>query len=761
MRTLAPRSLTLISFLLVAGLSSSAQISIPPSNTGEPLPVELANAAKVLVTAPVEISPDGLWAAYTISDPRRRKIQGRPSDLLSVFTCSGAPQGFADNDLLLTNTRTGQSINISAGKGANWGPSWSPDGKSLAFYSDRSGKANIWIWQKSTGRLRPLTTAVVHVRLRSEKIFWTPDSRHVITKVLGVGQSLNDCFDGKLGTRQLPPAARVVYDARNPGNELPPSTDLFLADLALIDTVTGKLDRIVRQQKITAYLVSPGGDKIAFITPTRNKPNDQFLLLYDLVVVSQAGRRLALVHDFSAGGVTLPASWSPDGRYLAYISERECNIWRVDGGQPLKVTDAPRSGFSQAPLWNQQNDTLYLPADGQIWRVSAADQKAIAITKHWDRQIKSMLSAREGNTFWSTHKENSLYVSTINAQTKQEGFYRVDLNNGAFVKLLEGDLSINANLAGVSARDEFIYGAQTAKREQNLWIANADFTVARQLTHINPAVERYAAGEARIIEYADADGKKLQATLLLPAHYRQEQRYPLVVWVYGGSMLSANVNRYGSAAIEQQNLQLLSARGYAVLLPDTPLRTGTPVQDLVKTVLPGVDKAIEKGVADPARLGVMGLSYGGYSTLALIAQTNRFKAAVMDVGFGNLSSSYGVLLKSGTPLSTGWAERGQGRMGGPPWEFPDRYIQNSPVFFLNKVETPLLITQGGMDVSPFQSDEVFVGLRRLGKQVVYVRYENEGHGIELYENRLDYWNRVIDWFESHLNPRAPSAPSVH
>jgi len=183
------------------------------------------------------------------------------------------------------------------------------------------------------------------------------------------------------------------------------------------------------------------------------------------------------------------------------------------------------------------------------------------------------------------------------------------------------------------------------------------------------------------------------------------------------------------------------------------------MQDLAKTVLPAVDKTIEMGIADPDRLGVMGASYGGYSTLALIVQTERFKAAVMDVGFGSLTSMYGALLKNGNALGTSWAEEGQGRMGGPPWQFPERYVQNSPAFFLNKIETPLLISQGGMDVSPFQADEIFVGLRRLGKRVVYVRYEYEGHGVEHPSNRIDYWNRILEWFASNLRPAAQQQPS--
>ena len=183
------------------------------------------------------------------------------------------------------------------------------------------------------------------------------------------------------------------------------------------------------------------------------------------------------------------------------------------------------------------------------------------------------------------------------------------------------------------------------------------------------------------------------------------------------------------------------------------------MQDLAKTVLPAVDKTIDMGIADSKRLGVMGISYGGYSTLALLVQTIRFKAAVMDVGFGNLSSMYGVMFKSGIANGVPWAEEGQGRMGGPPWQLPERYVQNSPIFFLDKVQTPLLINQGGMDTSPFHSDEIFVGLRRLEKKVMYVRYENEGHGIEYYGNRIDYWNRLIEWFGLHLNHERETSSS--
>ena len=178
------------------------------------------------------------------------------------------------------------------------------------------------------------------------------------------------------------------------------------------------------------------------------------------------------------------------------------------------------------------------------------------------------------------------------------------------------------------------------------------------------------------------------------------------------------------------------------------------MRDLAKTVLPGVNKAIDLGIADPERLGIMGASYGGYSTLALITQTTRFKAAVMHAGFGNLISDYGEMMRDGSARSITLAENGQTRMGGTPWQYRDRFIENSPVFYLDRVQTPLLITHGSKDnaVPPFLGDEIFVGLRRLGKEVTYAKYEGEDHTLTNYPNQVDYLNRVFSWFGDHLTP---------
>jgi dipeptidyl aminopeptidase/acylaminoacyl peptidase len=185
-----------------------------------------------------------------------------------------------------------------------------------------------------------------------------------------------------------------------------------------------------------------------------------------------------------------------------------------------------------------------------------------------------------------------------------------------------------------------------------------------------------------------------------------------------------------------------------------PIGVGTPMADIAKTVLPGVNKVIELGIADPAHLGVMGHSFGGYSTLSLIVQTTRFSAAIEASGFADIVGDYGEMKKDGTAFAISTEEQGRGSMGGSPWDVRDRYIANSPVFFFDRIQTPLLIIQGAEDpvVAPYLGDEVFVDLRRLGKDVEYAKYEGEGHSPLnwRYANQVDLCNRVIAWFDKYL-----------
>jgi dipeptidyl aminopeptidase/acylaminoacyl peptidase len=270
-------------------------------------------------------------------------------------------------------------------------------------------------------------------------------------------------------------------------------------------------------------------------------------------------------------------------------------------------------------------------------------------------------------------------------------------------------------------------------------------------------LERYTFGKSLLVQWLSADGQPLRGALYLPAGYESGKRYPLIVGVYGGSTPSTRVHTFGGLGASLENQQLYATRGYAMLFPDMPLRLGTPMQDIAATVLPGINRVVELGIADPGRIGVIGGSYGGYSTLSLLVQSPRFAAAVAVASPANLFTYYARLPREGEP-NVAWLESGQGRMGGNPWELRSRYIENSPFFYLDRVRTPVLLVHGTADVAVpvMESDAVYVALRRLGKEVEYARYAGEGHGGWSRINSLDYVQRTLAWFDRHLKPA--SAP---
>ena len=323
--------------------------------------------------------------------------------------------------------------------------------------------------------------------------------------------------------------------------------------------------------------------------------------------------------------------------------------------------------------------------------------------------------------------------------------------------MLEQDDRFGLDAAG----SVVVYVSEASDRPPDLWISHDGLLTRSQLTHLNPTLERYAFGQSRLIEWLSLDGRPLRGALLLPAGYAAGRRYPLVVQVYGGGLLSRNVNAFGLEGESSYDLQLLATRGYAVLTPDAPMGIETPMLDLAKTVLPGVNRAIELGVADSSRLAVMGESYGGYSTLALLVQTSRFRAAVSTAATASdLLTEYGQQDADGFDWGMGWAEEGQGRMRATPWERRDRYVENSPYFYLDRVRTPLLILHGVRDeVAPaYGDDQTFTALRRLGKEVEYVRYDGVDHVLANAPPAVvrDYLRRITDWLDDHLGITDPS-----
>lgn len=736
----------------------------------------------------LEFSPSGDRLVYVV----RNRRQMKPNDI-AEYAETGVPWFGFGGDLYLTNVKTGQSRKLTDGKGSNWMPAWSPDGRFIAFLSDRDGKgqAGLWIWDSSKDTIRKLSDTRVRL-LGWPYLEWTPDSQKVLVTIVPEELSFEDYVQGMLRGKateknvltSVPGSTETVYESRvgvPDGQSVPGSDPLNLGwtlrDLAVVDVATGQARTLVRGKKIGVFHISRDGSFVVYSSPqVFERPGSQ-QLVFDLRITDLSGHADKIV----ASGVRLASgggfSVSPDGQYVGYWANqppaKAGNLYVVEigDGEARNLThfeedpkndpavSRPRSSNTPIPLWDSSSKYLYSIVGGDLWQSSVRDEHSKALA-HIDHRTIVQLASRTENVLWTEALEKSTIVITRDPVEKQEGFYRIDLTNGKGEKLQERRecytclTSLQGRVLGIADDGGgFAYVAQDGQHPAEIWMTKRNLQDATRLTDLNPQLREYKMGVSKLIDWLSDDGEHLQGALRLPSDYQDGTRYPLVVIVYGGEFESNAINRFAGPldGLPYFNPQLLATRGYAVLMPDAPLRVGTPMLDLARTVLPGVNRAIEMGIANPDRLGVMGHSKGGYSTLSLIVETKRFKAALESDGLGDLMGFYGQMDRSGAAFGTAM-ETGGLSMGGTPWEYRNRYIENSPILYLDRVDTPLLLVHGAEDtaVAPFLGDELFVDLSRLGKTVQYVKYDGEEHQLSKYSNQVDVANRMIRWFDRYL-----------
>lgn len=275
----------------------------------------------------------------------------------------------------------------------------------------------------------------------------------------------------------------------------------------------------------------------------------------------------------------------------------------------------------------------------------------------------------------------------------------------------------------------------------------------------------------RTIQYRTLDGEEAKSQVLLPPQFQEGKRYPVVVDVYPGtSPIDEDVVPIRRPDLD--NMQLLAAHGFVVLKPNMQHfafhvdqteeelvdRARDPYTQLRKGVLPAVDKLIAVGIADPSRIGILGASFGGYAVFGLVTQSDRFKAAISIDGMSDLVSHYDTFHPEYDHSFWGnytffmlYDEIVMG-FSKPPWKDMEQYIRNSPIAYVDRVTTPVMIVEGDVDqnVPSEQGTEFFMALRRQGKRAELVRYAGEAHGIYWTVNIRDFWQRAYAWFDHFL-----------
>ena len=711
---------------------------------------------------PIAVSPEGTQLAVAVQSYSRKRV-GAENDTYLPTGLAGLQEG---SEIWIINVQSGESRNLTPNWGTSYRPAWSPDGKRLAFYSDKHKTAQLWIWEvdedepwlASDVRIQPFLSMALPP-------LWTPDGTRIILRLHSAVET-----DEKAPPDKEKASVTVFTSpiAGQPESEFRPRRTSWFdaqyrADLGMIRVDTGEVETLAQGLYPSGIRVAPNGATAAFTSFQGLESNAQ--LLYELYLSPLNGGAPKLLADSLKSGWGRLFTWSPDGRYVAFPTENKVAkdelllISTVDGSRLnlTQDTDIELTNSSHPPLWSSDSKHLFCVARGDLWQITIANRTIEKLTDGFDGRVVRIVRQVEASTVWSSDGAESIYIHMVHSNSEQHGFHRVNLKTREITRLVQEKRNYNPmgrNMDVAPQTGDIFYSIEDVNHAPDVWVADADFQNPRQLTRLNPNIETERLGTSQFVTWQTPSGKNLRGAMLFPPAYVEGKRYPLITQVYGGSFLSYQFNDFGTD--HYGGNFLLTNQDYVVFLPDTPMETNAPIQELAEMVLSGIDTLIDMGIADPSRLGIMGHSYGGYCVNALITQTSRFSAAVSSAPLANLISFYGHLTEEGDSQWIHWAEKEQGKMGGSLWEFRDRYIENSPIFFLDKVETPLLLVVGALDGVPAvpQAGEMFSGLRRLGKKAVFARYEGEGHSQVTnwrYPNVADYWQRVLFWFDEHLS----------
>jgi dipeptidyl aminopeptidase/acylaminoacyl peptidase len=322
-------------------------------------------------------------------------------------------------------------------------------------------------------------------------------------------------------------------------------------------------------------------------------------------------------------------------------------------------------------------------------------------------------------------------------------------------------------IAADSAHQTAVLLAHDSTRDRWYVVSGRRDNDGRPVAHCLGAVDtrvRVRPALQRVIHYRSERGDTLAALVILPLGYVSGQRYPVVVTLYPG----ASVPEFAGDRPTRE--YSWAAYGYIQLLPGQRFESGDghnepSIAQVTVGVLPAIDTLVRLGLADSARIGVTGTSFGGYTVYALLTRTARFRAAIVEAGYANELSRWGVFMPYNRYSSRAafddapywYPETGQTNMQTTPWKRPDLYIENSPFFRVDRISTPLMIVQGDQDYVPMiQGEQMFNALRRLGRRVDFVRYWGEGHDNDGYWNARDRQQRERAWFAHYLGGRTSS-----
>lgn len=513
----------------------------------------------------------------------------------------------------------------------------------------------------------------------------------------------------------------------------------------------------------------------------------------DLYLVdSQTGQKTKIANDLMASETRL----SPGGKYAYWFDERDTlwRAWSVMDGKRIDLTRGLPSTF-----FDEEHDTPNLPGsygaagwttdDRYFWVYDRYDiwqldptgrEKPRNLTNAWGRQNKVRLrrvdldpDERDINPttdlyltgFWESDKHTGILrqrgddrraapisfreMSSLNKSQRRDN---ISPNEMSSLQVLQHSPHRYFGMNKAKNAPTMTFYRGNFSEPINLFITDTSFANQQQLTRVNLQQDSLRWGSVELVKWTGTNGVPLEGLLYKPEGMEQGKKYPMLTYFYERSAETLSDYKAPSPSRSTINIPYCVSNGYLVFVPDIVYTTGNPGQNAYDCIVPGVLSLLNRGFVDRDRLGIQGQSWGGYQTAYVITKTNLFRAAMAGAIVANMTSAYGGI-RWGTGLVRQFQyEKTQSRIGGTLWEKPMNYIENSPLFYADRVQTPLMLMHNDADGSVpwYQGIEMFTALRRLQKPVWMVVYNGEDHNLVQRHNAKDLGIRMYQFFDHYL-----------
>jgi dipeptidyl aminopeptidase/acylaminoacyl peptidase len=550
---------------------------------------------------------------------------------------------------------------------------------------------------------------------------------------------------------------------QNVNNELKKSflsvIEIYSADPKVIPLANEKIDdiRLVDEGNAPYALGQSDFGKRIESQWTGQTTKDYYL------VSTKDGKSRKIIENLS--GYALP---SPSGKYIVYFNSDNGNwySYQIATGKttPLNTNlsvsfvdeenDTPdRSSAYGIAGWTEDDKSVLLYDRYDIWALSLdGNEKPINITTGFGRSNQITFRIIKTDTeqrFFA--KNEKLLLSAFNQTDKSSAFYTKVLNNHKLPELLLTEKAKFSSLEKAKSENAYIFQKESYTSSPDVYFTK-DFKNIQKLSNINPQQATYNWGTAELVRWTTPKGYKSEGILYKPEDFDPQKKYPMIVYFY--EKLSDGLYSYIAPAPtpSRLNISYFVSNGYLVFAPDIRYEIGHPGKSAEEFINSGVEFLKKNTWVDGSKIGIQGQSWGGYQVAHLITATNLYAAAWAGAPVVNMTSAYGgIRWESGMNRQFQY-EKTQSRIGATLWEKPELYIENSPLFHLPKVNTPVVIMANDADgaVPWYQGIEMFTALRRLGKPVWMLNYNNDEHNLMQRPNRKDIQIREQQFFDYYL-----------